>query len=246
VLIEKPMALTLAQAQELAEAAAKANVPFMPAHVARFFPEYQLAHDLVVRGDIGVPAAARLRRGGGAPSGSDGWFMDLSKSGGVLLDLSIHDFDWLHWTLGSVKSLYSRSLGQKAGIGPDYALTTLTFQNGCVAHVEGTWMDPSGFRTHFEIAGSNGLIQHDSKNNSALRTSLAPKASEGAPLPNLENGLFEIEDPYYLEIDGFLKAVADHSAPPVSTYDGLMAVSIAESAIESARTNSVTVPASQF
>jgi UDP-N-acetylglucosamine 3-dehydrogenase len=246
VLMEKPLALNLNQAEELASAAAKADVPLMPAHVARYFPEYRIAHDMVVRGDIGKPAAARLRRGGGAPSGSDKWFMDCAKSGLTLLDLSIHDFDWLHWTLGPVKFLYSRSVGQKTGRGPDYSLTTLTFENGCIAHVEGTWMDPSGFRTHFEIAGSDGLIQHDSRLNSAVRTSLAPRSTEGAPLPNLEGGLFEIEDPYYLEIDGFLKAVSAAIEPPVSVRDGLMAVSIAEAATQSARTNEVITPASQF
>ncbi|PMZ00384.1 gfo/Idh/MocA family oxidoreductase, partial [Pseudomonas sp. FW306-02-F02-AB] len=82
----------------------------------------------------------------------------------------IHDFDWLRWTLGEVKSLYSRSVQARHGEGPDYCLTTLTFESGAIAHVESTWMDPSGFRTTFEVAGSAGLIQHDSRETSSLRT----------------------------------------------------------------------------
>lgn len=246
VLIEKPIALTLADGIKLAEAADKAGTPFMPAHVVRYFPEFARAKGLVEAGRIGSPAAARVRRGGGAPSGNDGWFMDHSKSGGILVDLSIHDFDWLRWTIGEVKHLYSRTVAAKLGRGPDYALTTLTFQNGCVAHVEGTWMDPGGFRTHFEIAGSKGLLQHDSRSDVAVRTTLPPSPTAGAPLPNLEGAMTGLEDPYYLEIAGFLNAVENKTAPPITALDGLKALAIAEAANESAKTDNVRTPATQF
>jgi predicted dehydrogenase len=240
--MEKPLARTFAQAKELVEAAEKAGVPLMPGHVVRFFPEYAQATALVRDGGVGTPAAARTRRGGGAPSGEHGWFMEYEKSGGVLLDLVIHDFDWLRWTLGEVKHLYSRSLANQKRGGPDYAVTTLTFENGCVAHVEGTWMDPGGFRTTFEIAGSKGLIQHDSRENVALRTTARQSASEGAPLPSYEGNTTALEDPYYLELSAFLRAVRDGSEPPVTGRDGLSAVAIAEAAIESAKTSRVVAP----
>ena len=246
VLMEKPIALTLAEGIELAEAASKAGVALMPAHVVRYFPEFSRAKGIVENGRLGTPAAARVRRGAGAPSGIDGWFLDHSKSGGILVDLCIHDFDWLRWVLGEVKHLYSRTVAAKVGKGPDYALTTLTFDNGCVAHVEGTWMDPGGFRTHFEIAGSKGLIQHDSRNDVAVRTTLPPSPTEGAPLPNLEGSMSELEDPYYLEIDAFLRAVEGKVEPPVTALDGLKALAISEAANESAKMDRVTHPASQF
>ncbi len=241
-LIEKPLARTLKDAVEIAEASRNASVPIMAAHVVRFFPEYAAAKRVVASGGIGTPSAARARRGGGAPSGADGWFMDHTKSGGPLLDLSIHDFDWLRWCLGEVKSLYSRTVGAQTEKGPDFALTTLTFESGCVAHVEGTWMDPGGFRTHFEIAGSKGLIQHESRNNIPLRTTIAPEKTEGAPLPNLDGNSTPKEDPYYLEIDGFLNAVKNGTELPVTLVDALSAVAIGEAAIESAKTGKVVAP----
>lgn len=247
--MEKPVARTVKQAHELYQAAEKANVPFMPGQVVRFFPEYVQAQKAVASGKIGKPAAARASRGGGAPSGEGGWFMDHTKSGGVLLDLSIHDFDWLRWTLGEVKSLYSRTLGAATDMGPDHGLTTLTFDNGCVAHVEGTWMDPGGFRTTFELAGSGGLIQHDSRQNVPLQTTstkTASEKSEGAPLPSYDGNLIELEDPYFLELDAFLTAVRTGSKPPVTGLDGLHAVSIAEAAIESSKTGKVVSPARAF
>ncbi|HWA82910.1 MAG TPA: Gfo/Idh/MocA family oxidoreductase [Fimbriimonadaceae bacterium] len=239
VFVEKPMANSLDDAVRLVSAADKAGVTLMPGQVVRFFPEFAAGRRLVQNGAVGNPAAARVRRGGGAPKGSNGWFMDHSRSGGVLIDLGIHDFDWLRWTLGEVKHLYSRSVGAKVGQGPDYALTTLTFDNGCVAHAETTWMDPSGSRATYEVAGSKGLIQYDSRNAPTLRTHAAGKSVNEAPL-------FGSDDPYYNELRGFLDAVKKNEAPPVTGHDGLMALSIALAAKESAVSDRVVAPARQF
>jgi predicted dehydrogenase len=235
VFMEKPITRTLDEARQLRDAAAMANVPVMPGQVVRFFPDFAQGAKLVKSGAIGTPAAARTRRGGKAPGGSGGWFMDHSRSGGVLLDLAIHDFDWLRWTLGEVKSLYSRSVAIDKGTGPDYALTTLTFDSGAVAHVESTWMDPSGFRTSFEVAGSEGLIQHDSRSNVALRTVTTDGSAAETPASDLD-------DPYYQELRAFLDAVSAGTPPPVTCEDGLRALSIALAAIQSAKTRQVVIP----
>jgi predicted dehydrogenase len=239
VFMEKPLAIDLKTACELVEAADKANVVLMAGQVVRYFPEFAAGHQVVTSGGIGTPAAARTRRGGPAPTGASDWFMDHRRSGGVLLDLAIHDFDWLRWTLGEVKHLYSRSVGASTGSGPDYALTTLTFENGCVAHVESTWMDPSGFRTTFEVAGSGGLIEFDSRSAPALRTNVADGTK--AETPSAAE-----DDPYYGELRGFLDAVVNGTPAPVTGEDGLRALAISLAAIESAQTGRVSVPARQF
>lgn len=233
--MEKPIASTIEDGLRLVEAANNANVPLMVGNVVRFFPEYELGHRLVQQGSVGTPAAARMRRGGPAPKGNADWFLDHSRSGGVLLDLAIHDFDWLRWTLGEVKFLYSRSVGAQGGHGPDYALTTLTFESGAVAHVESTWMDPSGFRTAYEVAGGSGLIEFDSRSQASLITSTPDGIRYEAPLATLD-------DPYYRELNGFLVAVQNGTVPPVTGHDGLMALSISLAALESARTGRVVTP----
>jgi UDP-N-acetylglucosamine 3-dehydrogenase len=244
VFMEKPMGRTVEECAQLINAASAAGVPLMPGQVVRYFPEFKEGNRLVKKGTVGEPAAARTRRGGLAPSGMGGWFMDHSRSGGVLLDLAIHDFDWLRWTLGEVKHLYSRSLGVARGSGPDYALTTLTFESGAVAHVESTWMDPSGFRTIFEIAGSSGIIEHDSRNTASLRTHVfVGEGSSRMTKSFNESSMAPLDDPYYLELSGFVEAVQDGTPPPVTGYDGAMAVSIALAAWESAKTGQVVAPA---
>jgi predicted dehydrogenase len=237
--VEKPLAASLEEGAKLVEAADRAGVPLMPGQVVRFFPEFAAGQRMVKQGAVGTPAAARTRRGGGAPKGAGLWFMDHSKSGGVLLDLAVHDFDWLRWTLGEVKHVYARSVGAKTGQGPDYALTTMTFDSGAVAHVEATWMDPSGGRATYEIAGSKGLIQYDSRNTPTLRTHAGGKTVNEAPL-------LGGDDPYFNELTAFVHSAKTGETPPVTGYDGLMALSIALAARESALTDKVVAPARQF
>lgn len=233
--LEKPITGNLADGVALVEAAEEAGVPLMVGQVVRYFPEYESAKRQVDSGKVGTPAAARARRGGKAPSGSGLWYMDHARSGGVLLDLAIHDFDWLRWTLGEVKHLYSRSVGIQTGSGPDYALTTLTFDSGAVAHVESTWMDPSGFRTAFEVAGSEGLIEFDSRKSTGVRT-----ITDG--LTRNEMPLVPTDDPYYRQLSAFVESVRSGNPVPVTGRDGLSALAIALAAIESARTGNVVAP----
>ena len=123
--------------------------------------------------------------------------------------------------------------------GPDYALATLTFDSGAVAHVEATWMDPSGFRTTYEVAGSEGLIQFDSRNTPTLMTHLEGSTVREAPLA-------PTDDPFYLELRAFVDAAQKKTAPPVTGHDGLMALSIGLAAWESARTGEIVKPAREF
>lgn len=237
VLVEKPIAKTLEEAGEVVKAADKAGVVLMVGQVVRYFPEFRKGHELVAAGGVGKPAAARMRRGGGVPRAE--WFLDHARSGGVLVDLAVHDFDWLRWTLGEVELLYSRSVGASSMKGPDYALTTLTFESGAVAHVESTWMDPSGFRVTFEVCGSEGMIEYDSRNTPAVRTHTAGGTRTESPLA-------AVDDPYRNQLKDFVSACRGEMSPPVTGYDGFMAVSIALAALESAKTGKTVRPSREL
>lgn len=220
VFLEKPLARTYEDGVRVVEAAERAGVPLMPGQVVRFFPEFAQGARLVRAGAVGVPAAARTRRGGGPPGAA--WFMDFARSGGILLDLAIHDFDFLRWTLGEVERVTARTAA-----GGRYGLTTLKFADGAVGHVEATWMDPGGFRTAFEVAGPEGLVEFDSRSAAAVRTVTASGA-------RTDNGLAGTDDPYYLELRGFLDSIGAGTEPPVTGREGLAALAIALAAVESA------------
>lgn len=241
VLIEKPMAHSVAECAQLVATAEKSGTHLVPGHVVRFFPEYALANRLVREGKIGNPAAVRTRRGGKPPLGSDLWFRDAKRSGGVLLDLAVHEFDFLRWTLGEVKSVFSKALvwsrpALAATVAGDYALTTLEFESGCVAHVEATWLDPSGFRVTFEFCGSEGMIEYDSRIAPSLRTHLASGSVQEGPM-------LGTDDPYFKQLSAFIAAVRGEREPAVSARDGLAAVAIARAAIESAESGKPVQPA---
>lgn len=240
VIVEKPLARTIEECQELLDLAKSSSKHLIPAHVVRFFPEYANIHGIIKTEQLGRPASIRMRRGGKAPIGSDKWFSDYDRSGGVLLDLALHEFDWLHWTLGEVESVYARS----AQIGPqahgptlqgDYALAILEFKSGAIAHVEATWMDPSGFRTTVEAACSEGYIEYDSRKTASIIT----YTENGL---RYEAALEPLDDPYYKQLRAAVDAAKGDAKPQVSAEDGLTAVAISLAALESAATGKPVKP----
>ncbi len=237
VFVEKPLARTLADCDALIAAVERAGVPAMVGHVLRFFPEYAAAKRRVDAGAVGAPAAIRTARLSGFPawSGPPNWYADPAQSGGVALDLILHDFDWLRWTFGPVSRVYAKGLyGQEQYEGRlDYALVTLRFASGAIAHVTGSWAHPGGFHTTFEIAGDGGLIEHDSARSAPLTASLRG----GGTVP--ESPLAPQEDPYYLELAAFVAALDTNSPPPVTLHDGREAARIGLAAIESIETGKV-------
>ncbi len=234
-LVEKPMARRLAECQTMIEAAKAKGVQLGVGHVVRFFPEHRRVHNLVLEGSIGNPASCRMRRGGKAPLGSEGWFRDPEQSGGVMLDLAIHDYDWMRWTFGEVKQVFAKSvrLGKTvsgAKFEGDYALTTLTFESGVVGHSEATWMDPAGFRSTLEVSGSEGIVEYDSRSAPSVRVSTDSQLAIASQMDGAD-------DPYFLHLSAVVSAVRTGSPMPITGEEGMKAVAIAEAAIVSAMEN---------
>lgn len=236
VFCEKPIARNLESARRIVAKVKEVGATVGVGQVVRYFPEFRRAHELIKAGAVGKPAAVRTHRGGVAPVGADQWFMDHKRSGGVLIDLAIHDFDWLRWTIGEVTSVTSRSVAASKGAGPDYALTVLSHDTGAVSHVESTWLDPGGFSTAFEVAGSDGLLNYDSRSTAAIRLTAPGKTT-------YETNMAPPDDPYYRELREFLDAVAAGQPAPIGVEEGFHALAISIAAHESATTGQPTVPA---
>lgn len=240
VVCEKPLALTVEQGEAMLQACRTANVKLFVAHVVRYFPEYSLAAAQVHAGKIGKVATAEYRRLSYRPKKPMGnWFLDEEKSGGILLDLMIHDFDIARWIAGDVASVYAKKVTSINKDSPsDYGEVILTHVSGALSHVSGAWAyPPPVFRTGFEIAGDGGLIQHDSEAESPIELLLQQEKGEapdvGLPASPLA------ESPYDLEIADFYRCLQRGTEPLVHAEDGLAALKIARAAMESARIGEV-------
>ena len=243
VVVEKPLARTAAQAAELVTTCERLGVPLLVGHVLRFNPEYARAKQVVDRGDIGTPAVLRLARNRSLPEKpGDNWFTDDEKSGGVVLDLMIHDLDYARWVAGPITSVYARSVRtSRPGTDVDHAVALLTHAAGAITHLEASWAHPpSVFHTYLEIAGTTGLLQSDSDRTTALRPALRDPAAQGVvslPSSPLAHSAFE------LQMRSFLDVLAGRAEPLVSARDALAAVRAAEAAVESLHTGlPVSVP----
>lgn len=236
IVCEKPLARTVAQAREMIDACKKANVQLLVAHVLRFAPQYAQAKAVVDRGEIGKVAVQRFTRCSALPNwASDNWLMDIEKSGGMLLDLMIHDYDFARWVAGDVESVFAKSLrGQKPDSKEDYGLVMLKHKNGAISNVEGGWAyAPGMFRTAFEIAGDAGLIEHPVDSSIPLGVYMKQKGEVAdAPVPSSPLA----EDPYTTQVKHFLDVLTKGITPIVSAEDGLAALQIGLAAIKSAQT----------
>ncbi|MBC7327686.1 Gfo/Idh/MocA family oxidoreductase [bacterium] len=234
IFCEKPLARTLEQGEEMLREVEKAGVKFMVGQVLRWFPEYRKAKQLIEEGAIGRPISARTIRGGAFPRGIADWYADYEKSGGVILDLIIHDFDFLRWCFGEVERVFAHSLTYRNLKHFDYTLVTLRFRSGVIGHIEGIFAYPPGspFRTGYEIAGDKGMLLFDNQATMPLKVLTKPKeGTAGVAVP--ESPL--AENPYYLEIEHFLTCVEEDKEPEVKPEDGFQAIKIALSALESVR-----------
>lgn len=236
VFCEKPLALSLPDAREMIAACDQAGVKFMVGHVVRFFPEYAKLRQLAKAGEVGTPKFARTSRGGAFPAhGWQNWFADPAKSGGPLVDLVIHDFDWLRWVFGPVARVFAKSLTGRQLPNMDYCLTTVRFASGALAHVEGSWAAPAGapFLTAVEIGGTGGLMEYRSQQAVGLRKTVK---TPDHPIANAVPESPLQEDPYMLELRHFIHCVATGAQPLVTGQEALESLKVALAAAESART----------
>ena len=115
VVCEKPMARTSAEARAMVQAAAGSRGFLLPAMCIRFWPEWAWLKQAIAAGTYGRVLAARFRRVAEPPGWSKGVFLDGAKSGGALLDLHIHDTDFVQHCFGRPLSVFSTGYSKVSG-----------------------------------------------------------------------------------------------------------------------------------
>lgn len=227
LLVEKPMALSLADADTMIAAAERANVTLMVGFVHRFRAEAQAARQAIVNGEIGTPifAIEHLISGGGPTPGWI-WRRDIA-GGGVVFYNGIHGIDRLRWLIGrEVTRVYARgaTTTHDADV-EDLLVATLTFEGDIsvsfVQHIAPHPLPP-GWRS--EIYGTAGaiLLENETLTQSTTARTMILRA--------------ERDDRFLTEVTEFIAAIREQRSPAVTGADGRAALIIALALYESAAT----------
>ena len=227
VILEKPIARTLEDAEAILEAFSGTENRLFVGHVVRFFPEYAKIKTMMDAGDLGTVGVARTSRRSPFLTGWNDWYADWRMSGGVLLDLVIHDFDFLRWALGEVERVYARGVLGREYNRLDYALVSLRFVGGAIAHVEGQWGYPGPFNYSIEVAGSRALATADSTESPSVQ--LLGGAAGPSESPDFLTG----KSPFQTELEHFIECIRTGAEPVVEPRDAYEALRIGLAATES-------------
>ena len=228
VLCEKPMALNVGQCRQMIEAAQQAGRRLMIAHCIRFWPAYADTGDIVRSGRYGKVLAANFQRLTARPAwSSNNWLADARQSGGMALDLHIHDTDYIHCLFGMPSGVRSRTI-TSAGTA-EHIKTDYLYDADMLISAEGSWLtsDSFGFRMNFEILLEKATIVYDCTRDPAYQ--IYPKG--GDPFrPAISQ-----KDGYYHEIEYFSNWIAGKVSKEVITMrQSMESVRIIEAEKESA------------
>ena len=224
ILVEKPIATTLADADAVIDAAGRAGVPLMVGHTLRFFPEYRYAFDRVRAGEAGQLVSLFARR--------TNVLAQQTRLGGrasVLMFLGVHDLDVFRWLAGAEATrVWCEASAGAPGPSPtiNEAFVTVRFANDVIAAGHFGWYlpgsHPSGFDFKLDVTGSGGVIGLD-----FARNPVSAYTASGASHPLITAA-------YREELRAFLRHVASGGPSPCSGADGRAALAMALAAEQSA------------
>jgi len=234
VLCEKPMALNSSDSQEMIDVAQQYEKVLQIGHCIRFWPEYMKVKKIIDSGQYGNVKAAIFHRLSLSPTWVwDNWLLDAKRSGGALLDLHIHDADFIQYLWGIPDSVVTRAIKGYSG-GYDHVVTQYLYKDEKVITAEGGWMmtNSFGFRMSFEITLEKAVICYDSKKSPTL--TIYPESCE-AFTPEIENGTG-----YLYQMKHFVKSISGHSVPEIITpRQSLLSIKLIELEKKSAETKAI-------
>jgi myo-inositol 2-dehydrogenase/D-chiro-inositol 1-dehydrogenase len=234
IFCEKPVSLDLAEVDRALAAVEAAGVPFQIGFNRRFDPGHAAVAEAVRDGSVGEPHLARISSRDPAPPPT-GY---IATSGGIFLDMTIHDFDMARYVVGSeVVEVFARGtvrIDQAfADAGDvDTAVVTLVHENGCLTTIDNSRQAVYGYDQRVEVFGSDGMASSENPlaHAAIIRTR---DGVRGATLPYF---YLERYIPSYLrEWEAFIGAVASGTTPPVGADDARAPLVIGLAAWESLR-----------
>lgn len=223
IFCEKPIDLGLERIDHTLSAVERAGVKFQVGFNRRFDPNFRRVREMVADGKVGTPEILRITSRDPEPPPME----YVRASGGIFLDMTIHDFDMARYLIDSeVESVYATGgvmvdaeIGEAGDI--DTAVITLQFGNGVIGTIDNSRRAVYGYDQRVEVFGSGGVVRAGNETPDR-HTYLNAEGSHG-PLP-LYFFLERYTESYVAEMEAFLRAVAEDQETPVSGRDGRVPV----------------------
>lgn len=212
VICEKPMALTGEQTDKILAAAKKSNKFFMVAHVVRFMNDYIYLKNAVDSGELGKLIRLDMKRISSIPKWSyENWMQDKERGGLVMLDLMIHDVDFMQYMLGMPKDI--RGVYHELRDLNDFAAVNYIYDD-CLVSTEATWYDTDiPFNASYLAVFEKGYIKCDGgvlvKNGETVVKEAVESVDTGINLTSV--------DSYPGEIKYFIDCINSGTAPQIVT-----------------------------
>lgn len=223
IFCEKPIDHSLSRIDQVLAAVDKAGVKFQVGFNRRFDANFSRVRQAVVSGEIGTPHLLHIiSRDPGPPPISY-----VKVSGGMFLDMTIHDFDMARFLIGDeVEEIYTAAgvrvdpqIGEAGDV--DTAVVVLRFRNGVTGTIDNSRKAVYGYDQRVEVFGSDGAIA--TGNNYPNQGVISTAASVRRDLP-LNFFMDRYTDSYSNELRAFVEAVANDTPTPVCGYDGRVSV----------------------
>jgi myo-inositol 2-dehydrogenase/D-chiro-inositol 1-dehydrogenase len=236
IFCEKPLDLSLERVKEVLEIVEQSKVQLMLGFNRRFDPEFARIREIVMNGEIGDPQILKITSRDPAPPP----VTYIKSSGGMFLDMTIHDFDMARFITGKeVTEVYAagavmvdKAIGDAGDI--DSAVITLIFEDGSLGVIDNSRKAVYGYDQRLEIFGSKGMATAD--NNYPNTHRLYTEAGISGDLP-LHFFLERYMESYKLEMEEFISALRSKGAIKVIGEDGLKAMIIGMAARLSSEEN---------
>ena len=224
VICEKPFARYAEDAEAMIRTSEELGRRLMIAHVCRFMPQYYKTKALLEGGTLGKPMFLSITRESPTPMWSVGnWLFDMDKSGGTILDLSIHDIDIALWYLGNPTSMSATLIEKNDMQGLGISISSLGFSKGAAAEISANHLlpDKHTFDTSFRITLTDGYIEY----SSAMPERLSVWQGNVHSIIDLsvEPGF---GNAYQHELDSFVDAELNGTPFPISAEEAFQAVRV--------------------
>ncbi len=223
IFCEKPMAITLAEAEEMIEAASAAKVILQMGFMRRFDPAFRVAKERIESGAIGTPMLVRsLTRGPGLPPR---WACDIRTSNGMLAEVNSHDFDTIRWLAESeFERIYAEAntlkcfdLKEEFPDFYDNAVVSLRLKNGSLGIIDGSCPVGYGYDARAEVLGNQGVMLIGELQDAAI---VSCTKSTGLVASNFPGWRERFREAYIAEARHFVECILNEQQPTVTGEDG--------------------------